>query len=283
MSYKYLYSILLIPGLVLVHLSLRGMPAYNDPCLLGIGHNMLEFKSTQNASDTIPDQMSVDVKDLTLIGNHFKEVIEDLEALERMIGELKEKYVILSQLAEKEKEIIEKYQVVLYLYDANSNRKDFNEIHEKLAPGVLDLTTGLFRDYINLSIEERNEQVVELTNCYIELAEAYHIVAQTPEKTQDIEKSYLREVWNPFTFTNMDERIKPVLYNAFKLEVMPYLIKGLEKNTSCSDVAIKVRAMDDLLARMFELRQEDTEVLEKKLRKAKDPEDMLKSIMTPQN
>lgn len=251
------------------------------PCCI-VSKEVLIVKApptTEHFSDTIPtESSSIQVRELDLMENHFKEIFDDLEELEERIKVLKEKYSTQSLLSEKEKRIMDSYQKVINLYNEDNNRKDFNHLHERIAKGIIEYSNTIFDDYKKMSIDQRNEKANELTACYEEMAEVYFILTDIPDRVTNIDESYMREVWNPYTFTNMDERLKNRLYDAYERDMMPYLVEELESTIDCKATIKNAVAIRNLTEKMMELREEDTEDLEKLLRKAKSPKEMLETI-----
>ena len=96
-------------------------------------------------------------------------------------------------------------------------------------------------------------------------------VSLTTKRQKEIKALYIDAVWNPFTSTVMNEDVKPRIITAYKNVLIPYLLDEVEHNLSCKKVSQLSKLYNGVYDRMLELREEETNKLERKLRKEKDP------------
>ena len=100
-------------------------------------------------------------------------------------------------------------------------------------------------------------------------------VREIPQKKQEIRNRYMDDVWNPFTATVMTEQVKKWIIEAYELVLLPHIYQTLEEKLSCENVGSVSSLMDGIHDRMFELRDEETRKLERKLKNEKDVQEVL--------
>ncbi len=128
------------------------------------------------------------------------------------------------------------------------------------------------------SLEDPALQIVqaqELINCFNKMELLSTEVAALPAKWQSIREVYSDRVWNPFTATVMDEEVKKRITTSYRQVLIPYELGRIENQLNCTstdDILEELRLID---TRMYELRQEDTKRLERRLRKERDADVIL--------
>ena len=76
----------------------------------------------------------------------------------------------------------------------------------------------------------------------------------------------------------MDEQVKKRIINAYEEQVLPYLLQQVQEGLPCSgiqDWMTTYRAVQD---RLYQLRNEDTGRLERKLKREDDPREVLQLL-----
>ncbi len=115
----------------------------------------------------------------------------------------------------------------------------------------------------------------ELVNCLENFQILVTALGTLPQKQAELQEKYTDAVWNPFTATIMDERVKKRITAAYNNVALPYLLTTINEKISCENVAQIKDLYDQLHVRMLELREEDTSKLERKLRKEDNPKVVL--------
>jgi hypothetical protein len=77
---------------------------------------------------------------------------------------------------------------------------------------------------------------------------------------------------------DMDERVKERVYTAFENYLLPYLLKQIKENISCSKIQKNGENIQTLYDRMLAIRDEDTRDQERALRREKDVDVILQIL-----
>ena len=115
----------------------------------------------------------------------------------------------------------------------------------------------------------------ELINCFDDIRKLADAIYLIPKQREEVNGLYQDQVWNPFTATVMDEAIKKRITKAYNSRLLPYFFNQVETNLTCSEIQEWTEFLTKLHDRMIALRNEDTKRLERKLKRTRDPEDIL--------
>ena len=134
-------------------------------------------------------------------------------------------------------------------------------------------TTAELATYSQLKdISQKLEQSNTLKDCLEEMKALSLTISELDNKNMEIIKTYTDRVWNPFTSTLMDEQVKKRITGAYFEFVQPDLIQSISDDLSCTNVADldnKLTTQHDLI---LDLRDNDTDKLERRLKKEKRSE-----------
>ncbi len=216
-------------------------------------HEFASIHDTEyNAAEVIIDQ-------LNNIQNKVSEILSVIDKiLESKLTEFK--------LIEKERQLVKKKDSVIYLYSNAGNEESFNEYHRIISDRVQSYTLGIFRDYPALEMQEKVDTVDAILNCLDSFLKLYVAQTEIPSKLQRLNESYTRTVWNPYTMTDMQERMKERVYNAFITYLFPFYLDDIERSINCDDLENKHRNFELIYRKMMELREQDTRDIERALR-----------------
>jgi len=78
--------------------------------------------------------------------------------------------------------------------------------------------------------------------------------------------------------TVMNEEVKKRITTAYTKTLIPHFITEINTSLSCENVVTLSNQITHTNSRMVELREEDTKKLERKLRKEKDPREIMKLL-----
>ena len=118
----------------------------------------------------------------------------------------------------------------------------------------------------------QQERAAELTRCIGRFDALAVTVAKQPERERAIEGLYTDEVWNNFTATVMQERIKKRLTEAYAEVLVPYFQQRVSaEELDCAEAARLDHQLRSLHERMLSLRAADTDELEDRVRNVDDP------------
>ncbi|MEM9390613.1 MAG: hypothetical protein AAGA02_09065 [Bacteroidota bacterium] len=120
-------------------------------------------------------------------------------------------------------------------------------------------------------IAKKPDQARLLTDCFRQMKQLSYRIALQPTRSNEIRAAYIDEVWNPFTATLMNEEVKKRVTGAYEEVLIPYLINELGDDLSCNNATRLTVLLDNSYKRMLELREEDTDKIERRLKRENDP------------
>jgi len=209
---------------------------------------------------------------LSFLQNKEKKIQELITGSNKILDQVKRQ----TELSVLEKDLVKARDTVLVLYNNNSEREDYNDFHKRLAPKVRDFVNEKFKEYASLSLEEKNSSIYFYIECFEDLQLVYEKSSDFPRKINRLDELYTRTTFNPYLMSNMDERVKSRVYEAYEKYLLPYLLEKLETNLDCKENLNRTRTIEMLYSRMLELREQDTKQMERDLRRVKDPEEIIK-------
>lgn len=202
----------------------------------------------------------------------------DVKKIEQEADEILVKKERLSKLVDKEKQLVKKKESILSLYLAGVRLDDFNEYHRMVASSIETYVTKKFKEYAELPSQEKIERIEMLTGCFDGFIKLYDVLADLPRKLNRLNEAYTRTVWNPYTMTDMEERMKERVYKAFEAYLFPYYLDEITASIDCEVIANKTGIFDLIYNRMLALRDQDTKDLEKELRRVTSSERILEVL-----
>jgi hypothetical protein len=202
------------------------------------------------------------------------ELLASMNSTLRFIDSLE---TVTRPIIEKEKQLLsltEDEILMVVLRDSINelfSDKENNEYQKRFAFQVKKVVNNRFKAYAQLDIDKKVNQLSEINQCFNTVLDFYFLLAELPQKSKSIEELYTRTVWNPFTYTDMDEIVKERVYKAYNSIVLPALLDSAENNLDCNHLPDILLDFSKLFEKMESLREQDTSVLEKKLRRENDP------------
>jgi hypothetical protein len=181
-----------------------------------------------------------------------------------------------AQIADKEALLVAYKDSISVMYTNQNTLEDFNYYHQLFGDDIIKVTERRFAKYGSKPVNERIEKVDEVIACFDYLkSDMFDELIALNKKIARLEEVYTRTVWNPFTFTDMDEIVKERVYDAYKDVLLPFLITDFENSLACENVEQKMKNFDLLYIKMRELREQDTKDLERSLRRVSNPQSIL--------
>ena len=153
---------------------------------------------------------------------------------------------------------------------------DLPEDIETAIAGISRYADERLEDYSSLPASA--DQVAyagKLISCFERLAELSKVVSNLPQNMDELAEVYTDEVWNPFTATLMDEKVKKRLTRAYGEKVVPFILKKVESEVDCSNASAYIALIEQLNERMFVLREKDTKRLERRIKRKDDITEIL--------
>lgn len=208
--------------------------------------------------------------DTRALNEHLKLVYADVNTILSQLENAVKGYEVKSELMTNEQELISLRDTVIRVFNNTDSNDTYNELHESVRDSVRHFVERSFAAYAEGDSYQRISRVDSIQRCFSYFLKFYEELSIYHENLDKLEQEYIRRVWNPFTFTHMEERVKKRLYDAFEEEIFPYLWKDVKSNISCGRLPGKIQNLKTLLERMAELRWQDTKALERELRRARN-------------
>lgn len=216
----------------------------------------------------IPFQTNPDMNDeVQGINQKLSDLLKFMDSLDNTVGDVLEQEKKRLSLSDEEKVMVDLRDTVHSLYGQVTE----NEYLKRISGKVVEQTDQEFSAYAKLELNAKVEQLAVLTSCFRSFIDLHRALDRLPKQRNELDSLYTRTVWNPFTYTDMDEIVKERIYNAYDKVLFPHLMDQIEQKLSCSSVDQILHDLPRVIARMQELRNVDTNDLEKELRRENDP------------
>lgn len=205
---------------------------------------------------------------ISFLHSHTSEIHREVVRVEEEVSNLLEKYQKQSRISEKEERLVQKRDSIIRLFSNLDSRDDYNSYHADITDEVVHRTRKWFQQYAELSIERKLNRIDDLLTCFDEVIELYKQLSKIPLRLSDIDEMYTRTVWNPYTYTDMDERIKERLYRAYENIILPTIWDDLVLSIECGKITDKGKNYERIYQKMLSLREQDTKELEREIRRS---------------
>jgi hypothetical protein len=242
---------------------------------LRIEYEFKEQKFEQNSSFTF--DKSFHLYELDEILESVQLIKKDLDGVLEKSNKILERFKNQKELQAQEEELIAKKDQLIAFFDIKNKSDDFNAYHEQIADDIILFVEKSFKEYAALSIEDKKQKISVYIKCFDNILWVYEHWKTIPTRVKRLDELYTRTTWNPYTFTNMSERVKSRVYEAYEI-LFPYLIQDFINNISCETVDSKSKNIQRLYTRMLDLREQDTKTLERSIRRIKDPMVLLEQL-----
>jgi len=158
----------------------------------------------------------------------------------------------------------------------DSLQKASSEVNKKTLNAIKGMANQSLEEYSLMEgVVVKQEEAKNLIVCLNNLEELAKSINNLSEQQKEIEELYVDDIWNPFTSTVMSERVKTRIVQAYNEVLVPFILDEIKNNLNCANTVSLKRLNQKIHKRMIELREEDTEKIERKLRKEKDPKTIL--------
>ncbi len=253
---EYLDRELLIKSMVNFNLKLEGIGNTENEENVYVLKN--RFKDENDAS-------SKKMFDLTQLVLDEITVIKD--SLEKFVFVVEKEETLL----QFEKDLIEKYnhvrEVSEVLISSQINEIARFDVYARIIE-FIDLKVNKYLDIS--SPKDKMENVEQVISCIGKVELLIGKLLTVSGNVQIIDDAYTRQVFNPYTFTNMEERIKAPIFNVYKNILLPSIFHNLY-SLSCDNMDRATMNFENLFVEMIETLNYDTKKLERRLRNVKDP------------
>jgi hypothetical protein len=226
----------------------------------------------QNFEHAFPSNLEEEAMNLVTLLQTTEEIYAAIKKRHAEIQPLLERNKNQAQIALLEQQLVVKRDSVIAFFNNQYKQEDFNKLHLKYQVAVQNKVNQIFEEY---SKQELNQRLESISATLLEMdayLQFYKELVRIHKEMEYIEKDlYTRTVWNPYTFTDMDEIVKERVFNAYKSYLLPHILKFLETELSTAQITLSKQQLEATFTQMKKLRNEDTKLLESQLRKQTNP------------
>lgn len=212
---------------------------------------------------------------LKLIYQHLKNSNDDIKAITQKTEKITLKYKKIAALKDKEEEMVKKRDKIIFLFENKNDSAAFNSYHKNVTEKVIAQTHKQFKDYSAMVVDAKATKIDSLITCFNNIIELYTSLATLPKKISRLDELYTKITWNPFTYTDMEERVKEKVYKAYENHLLPFVIQKINSSINCDQVIHATYHFNVLYEKMIAIRDVDTKELEKQLKRTKKIEDVI--------
>ena len=214
-----------------------------------------------------------DTKTLLALANYAKLSLQDIkESLsDRLTNEAR-----LQALNGLEKDLIAENDSLVAKVDSLFPK--LSTEYDSPLKRIKSLADNSLSEYASLrNPEEKLAFGKGLKKCLVDLHQLTDLLGHLPEKSTEIKSLYQDSVWNPFMATVMEEDVKKRVTTAYSEILIPYFLKSANE-VSCEEAKKMADQIAHTNKRMVDLREVDTKKLERKLRREKNAEEVMKLL-----
>lgn len=142
--------------------------------------------------------------------------------------------------------------------------------------GVQTLATQVLARYSeNKDQKNKLERAEEALQCIGELRDLAETVGEMPQHANNIKETYTDRIWNPFMALLMDEAVKKRITGSYQRIVEPYFLDMLAQGLTCGNIGQWNTDINGMYRRIMALRDAETTKLERKLKRAREPQEVM--------
>lgn len=247
------------------------VPTFNFPKEISYEFDDKEYKEGHSFPE-IPTSENFTIHNVFKFYKFIKEDLSSItDEVENTLNDLEKQ----EELNEMEEELIKQKNNIQYLFSTDNQQEDYNSHHKDLIQEAQSLVEEEFKNYVNTPLDEKKDAIDSYLECFEQVLSTYDYLIDLERKIQRLDDEYTRVSFNPHIMVDMEERVKERLYNAYEKSVLPYLLKSLQDNFNCDALEDKTDNLEALYQKMIELRERDTQSIERRLRRVKDAEEVL--------
>lgn len=234
-----------------------------------IVHVEYKFQSYQDEQEEVPLKRLRNLAE-GLIGEI--ELIND--SLELFIFEIRKE----EELTDKEAELFERFEELMALSDSVLTEQSDELAGFDLSEAVNDFLKSKVSAYASISSSsERMRAVDDILVCMEGVENLISVLESSLQNYYATRDAYKRQVFNSFTYTYMEETIKPTIYRSFENVLLP-AVYGKTKNLTCDNITSVKRNFEVLFQGMDEILNRDTKKEQRQVKRKSDPKEVSKIL-----
>ena len=188
------------------------------------------------------------------------------------------------QLFTIEEKLIKQNEAIAEQINVVNDSLLFPDVYMKALENIKATAEKSLSNYA--TIENQKEKLMygeNLSPCMNSFSMLTTAISELPKEVEEIEAMYQDAIWNPFMAVVMNEEIKKHLNKAYHNVLIPYFLEKTTEQLSCENSETLIYQIEETNKRMRVLIDKDTKKLERKLRREKDPEMVLKLLSVQHN
>ncbi len=236
------------------------------------------------ANSLIENQSAEEITSLEDVLRTLENVQENLDKIRELLKDDIDAQQLRTKFLPEESALIADSQKLSGKIDSLTSTVNQNQ--SDAMKGLKPFLVSRLTEYANMPEGfNKLDRAKSLKQCFQKVDVLLDSLAILPEKQKQIDYLYKDKIFNPFTSTLMDGKIKKRITEAYHERAMPYLLKQVAQLNSCDDIDTLTSAFDSLHQRLVALRDEETYRLERRLKRADDPAEILRlfQVDTPFN
>ena len=199
---------------------------------------------------------------------------KSIESIEIVLAEKLKTEKSQQDLSALEKQLIDQSEVLKQLIDSLSINSSGSV--SQILDNINKISASNLSEYAALEDVDRKMDFGQSSlNCLILLQHLSNSVGSLQAKDEEIKAKYMDAIWQPFISVVMEEEVKKRITAAYRKILIPHLLDRMLNELKCDNAAYFNDLLGMLHTRMFELREEDTSKLERKLKREQDPLEIL--------
>ncbi|WP_304517644.1 hypothetical protein [Cecembia rubra] len=202
-------------------------------------------------------------------------------ALANYIKQMSEKTQEVKKLVDGTLAKIEQDEDLREIQNQIQERKDKTEAIYLQSSGLdsrtLDLVSSIRKNILGNGFDKINERFAKeddfnnkkdlariMMDLLEELENKYPNIIELYKKAEELDKLYMEELFNPFTYTRYDQRSKTRLYESAET-LLNFYFEGLASEQDYTELKTWLSKIEKLFERMEALREDDTRRLERRI------------------
>lgn len=203
------------------------------------------------------------------------ELISD--SLELFIFEIRKE----EELTGKEGELFERFEGLQVLADSVLTEELDELAGFKLDKAINDFLKSKISEFASLeSSTERMRAVDETLDCLDKAENLILVLESSLQNYYATRDAYKRQVFNPYTYTYMEETIKPTIFKSFERVILPGIYQNV-KYLSCVNIEDVKLNFSILFDGMNAVLNQDTKRKQRRIKRAADPAEAAEILEFP--
>lgn len=241
-----------------------------------------------NASDTVTrtftgpgaGDLNFDSYDLSSVNQLAAYTFESIDSIRQVLGQK-----LIRQDRQEDLEGTED-RLIAQMTRLNGRVDSLSDVvsgpYKNTLQSIKATANGILKSYSEMKdVMAKSQQADLLITCFGQMDELAIAVSELPARLERILQHYTNEVWNPFTFTHMNEQTNKPITSAYQNMLIPYVLEKINTDLTCDNVNTHIRYLEAIYRRTLDMKDEDTAKVERKLKRERDPQEVLQLFNVP--